>query len=89
MTEYNLSDNVIANIVQLMQLAMVTGTDISDHFRMIKLSPSELVPGKLELAQSYVKSHNDGMEKLMEAAQKLASEAQKRQEKSETGFIEE
>jgi len=87
MTEYNLSDNVIANIVQLIQLAMVTGTDISDHFRMIKLAPSELVPGKLELAQSYVKSHKDGMEKLMEAAQKLAAEAQKHQEKSETGFI--
>lgn len=88
MNEYNFSDNVIANIVQLVQLAMVTGTDISDHFRMIKVVPSELVPGKLDLAPSYVKAHEEGISKLLEKAQELTSEMQEKQEKAPSaGFV--
>ena len=32
-----LSDEVIAHIAKLLQLAILTGTDIVDHLRMIKL----------------------------------------------------
>ena len=40
-TEYKLSDNVIAHIAQLVQVGILTGTDITDNFRMIKLSLGE------------------------------------------------
>lgn len=84
--EYKLSDNVIANIVQLVQLAMMTGTDISDHFRMISLSPSELNEGKLDLSKEYAKAHDNRIQKLVKEAQELSEKAQKEQEKA-PGFL--
>lgn len=88
MTEYKLSDNVIANIVQLVQLAMVTGTDVSDNFRMITLSPSDLSPGKLELTADYAKSHEEGISRLMEEATRLSNELKKKDMASApAGFV--
>jgi hypothetical protein len=88
MSEYKLSDNVIVNIVQLVQLAMITGTDVSDHFRMISLSPSVLVPGKLDLSPDYAKAHSERIESLMEEAQRLAAELDKRQNSEPpAGFV--
>jgi len=34
----SLSDNVIAHIARLLQVSMLTGTDIVDHMRMIRLN---------------------------------------------------
>ena len=84
--DYKLSDSVIANIVQLLQLAMVTGTNISDHFNMITLRPSELSEGKLELSPAYVESHEKMIAGLMEEAQKLSEEFQKEKEQENVGF---
>lgn len=86
MTEYKLSDNVIANIAQLLQLAMITGTDISDHFRLVRLSPSALVEDKLELSEEYAKAHEERLEKLMQEAQALAK-AQEQAENKGPGFF--
>lgn len=87
MNEYKLSDNVIANVIQLLQLSMITGMDISDHFRMITLSPSELSPDKLELAQSYVESHEKLVASLLKDAEDLSAKMQKEQNSNSFGFV--
>ncbi len=86
--DYKLSDTVIANIIQLLQLSMLTGTDISDQFRMITLSPSTLDDGKLELSSEYAEGHEKMVEGLMEEAKKLSEQMQREQTvKSPAGFV--
>jgi len=36
---YKLSNEVLAGIVQLVQLALLTETDISDHLRLLEVEP--------------------------------------------------
>lgn len=36
---YKLSDDVIAALGKLLQLAILTGTDVTDWFRMIEVTP--------------------------------------------------
>jgi hypothetical protein len=36
-----LSDNVIAQIVKLLQLGLITGTDVTDHFRTLRVVVAE------------------------------------------------
>ncbi len=40
----SLSDNVIAHIARLLQVSMLTGTDIVDHMRMIRLNENNADP---------------------------------------------
>lgn len=72
--EYKLSDNVVVNIVQLLQLSMLTGTDISDHFRLIRLEESTLDKNKLELSSDYVKNHNKMIKTLVGEAEALSQQ---------------
>lgn len=39
--KYTLSDEVIAVIARSLQLAMLTGTDVVDHLRLIEVAPAE------------------------------------------------
>ena len=50
---YSLSDNVLRRIVQVMQEGMLTGTDVTDHMRMIRLTPSDDDLSKLVMTQDY------------------------------------
>jgi hypothetical protein len=59
---FSLSDNVIARIVQILQEGLMTGTDITDHMRMIRVETDD--EGKLQLSADYVKQVNEGYEKL-------------------------
>ena len=36
-----LSDDVIAHIARLLQMAILTGTDVVDHLRMVRLETTE------------------------------------------------
>ena len=64
---YSLSDTAIAQIVQLIQLGILTGTDISDQMRTLKLVPgdgadnptSALVP-----CPDYLIVFNENLEKM-------------------------
>ena len=38
--KYRLSDITIANLVKLLQLGILTGTDIADNFRLLELTPN-------------------------------------------------
>ncbi len=82
MNDYKLADSTIAHIAQLLQLAIVTGTDITDHFRMIRMEPSELVPEELTLTKQYSDQAEENLTKLVEEAQAVAAQAEKDQSKA-------
>tara|TARA_R110000868_G_scaffold156653_1_gene383618 strand:+ start:1379 stop:1654 length:276 start_codon:yes stop_codon:yes gene_type:complete len=60
-----LNDSVIAHIAQLVQLAMLTGTDIVDNMRMIVLTESD---GNLELDDSYLERSNTNIQRMLDRA---------------------
>jgi hypothetical protein len=52
-TSLKLSDEVIASFMTMLQLALLTGTDVCDWFRMIQLVLDPDNPTKLTLDPSY------------------------------------
>ena len=69
----NLNDTAIAQIVKLIQMALLTGTDIVDHLRMLTLEVDE--NQKLVINSEYEKAFNDSIEKMMSNVnQKKAAE---------------
>jgi uncharacterized protein YbjQ (UPF0145 family) len=72
-TEYKLSDNVIAHIAQLVQVGILTGTDITDNFRMIKLTLGD--EDNLELEKNYAENFQSNIDSMLENAEELAIEA--------------
>jgi len=64
-TSYTLSDDVIAHVAQLLQLAILTGTDIVDNLRMIRLAPIADGLETLCLDQEYKKNSESNVEKMM------------------------
>jgi len=70
--QYKLSDSSISQIVQLLQLGILTGTDITDQIRTLRLSINE---SKTELVPSedFLEMFKENIEKLQEAADNLPS----------------
>lgn len=68
---YKLSDEAIAALVKMLQLAMLTGTDISDWYRMIQLMPND--DGLLVLDPDYATVLNDQIRSLEKQAQEMLS----------------
>ena len=63
-----LNDSVIAHIAKLLQLAIITGTDIVDHMRMIRLRIAEEeneTKNILFLSEEYEKNANSNIEKMI------------------------
>jgi len=67
-----LSDNSIAQIVRLLQVAFLTGTDISDNLRMLQLVDEE---GVLEVDPEYLVHFENGLERLVKEAEEKAAES--------------
>ena len=65
-----LNDEVIAHIAKLLQMALITGTDIVDNLRMIILDEKE---GSLYLNEEYVANNNENIQKMIDKA--LSSQA--------------
>ncbi len=59
-----LSDDVIANIAKLVQIAILTGTDIVDNLRMIRL---EVSGDTLNPHPDFIESLNNNIEKMLAA----------------------
>ena len=66
-----LNDEVIAHIAKQLQLAILTGTDIIDNLRMIKLQEEG---GQLYLHPEYVLTAEENEKKMLEQAEKLAAQ---------------
>lgn len=66
MENYNLSDSCIAQIVRLIQLGILTGTDVSDQlrtFRVVVNSKNELEP-----SPDFLENFESNLQKMAEAA---------------------
>ena len=56
-----LSDNSISQLVRVLQLAILTGTDVTDNIRMIQFVEED---GYLELDDEYLSTFEDNLSKL-------------------------
>ena len=74
-TNYSLSDNVIAHVAKLLQLAMLSGTDLIDHLRMIRLEEDNLNEGKLCLTDDYSVLADSQIQKMLEELEDFNGQA--------------
>jgi hypothetical protein len=66
---YNLDDNVISEIARLLQVALLTGTDIVDNLRTIRV---ERQGDKVTLHEGYIDSQTANIERMLSEAAELA-----------------
>ena len=66
-----LNDSVIAHFVKLLQLGLLTGTDIVDHFRMVRLTLEE---DELFLNPDYEKNQEQNIERMLQEASELSAQ---------------
>lgn len=66
---FKLDDSVLAQIVRIVQLGILTGTDIVDHMRQLKLEESGLTLGSLMLTPEYTQYDKDVVDKLLQEAE--------------------
>ena len=59
----NLHDSAIAHVAKLIQMAILSGTDITDHLRMMQLKKND--SDSLVLDEEYESVVNDQIEKMM------------------------
>jgi hypothetical protein len=64
MTVHSLSDKTIGQLAKLLQLAILSGTDVVDHLRMLKLVSHD---GSLELEEAYEINFNDNLQSMLSA----------------------
>jgi hypothetical protein len=65
MKHMKLNDEVIAHIAKILQMALITGTDIVDHLRMMTLDENE---GELFLNQEYNDNNKANIQKMIDDA---------------------
>tara|TARA_R100000008_G_C3585955_1_gene172282 strand:- start:401 stop:616 length:216 start_codon:yes stop_codon:yes gene_type:complete len=63
-----LSDNSISQLVRVLQLALLTGTDITDNLRTMRFVDED---GILDPDPEYSENFENNLEKLREEANKL------------------
>ena len=64
-----LNDEVIAHIAKLLQIAILTGTDIVDNLRMIKLQKED---DELYLDPEYSKNSDRNIEKMLSEIKEIS-----------------
>ncbi len=69
-----LDDSVLANFVRLVQLGILTGTDVTDWMRMIRLEPSVEDSNVLVMTEEYTKNSDSHVEKLLADVEKIQAE---------------
>ena len=67
-----LNDEVIAHVAKLLQLAILTGTDIVDHMRLIRLDSND--NGELTLDSEYAENADKNIQKMLEEIDTLTGE---------------
>lgn len=65
-----LSDNSIASIAKLIQMAILTGTDITDNLRLIRFTQDGEY---LEPDEEFTRGFDEGIKRMLEATNELAN----------------
>jgi len=63
-SKYRLADEVISHLVQLLQLGLLEGTDVTDHFRRVEMETDE--NGTLYLSESYQEAFEESLKKMQD-----------------------
>ena len=74
---FKLTDGVIAHVVKLLQIGLLEGTDITDHFRRITLVSDD---GQLYLSEDYEESFNESLEKMQKFIKEQSTEEEQQGE---------
>ena len=74
MTTYKLSDPTIIQISRLVQMAILTGTDVVDNLRTLVLHPND--EGTLDPDPEFVKGFEEGIQLLLQKANELNTNAE-------------
>lgn len=84
--KYKFSDDVIAQIAKIVQLAMVTGTDIVDNLRTLELTAED---DKLFVCPEYKEVFEQNLDKMVKELNDAIEEKQKFDNvtKSGSGFF--
>ncbi len=69
-----LSDQVIAEISRLLQVALLTGTDVVDNLRLIEVEIDEDYTENIILTDDYVNRSTRNIENMVEQASVLSSD---------------
>jgi len=75
MKHYSLSNEIISQIAKLVQLAILTGTDVVDNLRTIRLQESETDEGVLTLTPEYRETGEMQVSKLLEEVAELSEQS--------------
>lgn len=73
-----LSDQTIQTFLHLLQVALLTGTDIIDHFRMLELVADE--ENLVNLTEESRQALEDNVKKMLQEAETLANEVKSDEE---------
>jgi hypothetical protein len=71
---HKLSDEVISAIARSLQVAILTGTDVIDNLRAIRVEISD--DGEVVLAGDYRKSEKENIDKMLQLAQEMQEKTQ-------------
>jgi len=69
-----IDDSVIGHVAKLLQVSLITGTDIVDHMRMIRLRSHSQEENKLVLDDEYREVFDSSLDKMIKNAQTIKSE---------------
>ena len=72
--ELRLSDQVVGQLRELLQLAMLTNTNFVDHMRAMRVEESDQNDGVLILSKLYVEGWNEMAEKFYAQAEEKAQQ---------------
>jgi len=74
MKSYKLNDTTIMQVVRLIQMGMLTGTDVVDQLRTLELSVGE-DKKTLVLSPDYAEQFDENINKLVSMAEETTSES--------------
>ena len=66
-----LDDSVVGHVAKILQVALITGTDIIDHMRMIRLTEKD---SKILLEEDYQKTFDVSLDTMLKNAQEQQGE---------------
>ena len=71
---YQLSDQIIAEVSRLLQVAILTGTDVVDNLRLLEVQEDSTQEGILVLTDSYAERAESNIGKMLAEAQAARGE---------------
>ena len=71
---YQLSDQIIAEVSRLLQIAILTGTDVVDNLRLLEVQEDSDQEGVLVLTDAYTERSENNIGKMLAEAQAARGE---------------